>query len=206
MQVQHIKGIRIVNIGPGEHYTSAEPEIIKTLLGSCVAVCLFDPVSNLIGMNHFLLAKDKLQRSSLRDPRAGYYGVHAMELLINSLVKLGAKKNRLQAKVFGGANVLKTLDGDIPNHYDVGNLNVDFALAFLTRERIPIVSTDVRGNTGRVIYFDPGDFSVYRNDIERLDDGELISQTAAIGGEKEAKSKPTNMENLENWLNEVRDS
>jgi chemotaxis protein CheD len=206
MQVQHIKGIRIVNIGPGEHYTSAEPEIIKTLLGSCVAVCLFDPVSNLIGMNHFLLAKDKLQRSGLRDPRAGYYGVHAMELLINSLVKLGAKKNRLQAKVFGGANVLKTLDGDIPNHYDVGNLNVDFALAFLTRERIPIVSTDVRGNTGRVIYFDPGDFSVYRNDIERLDDGELISQTESIGGKKEAKSKPTNMENLENWLNEVRDS
>jgi chemotaxis protein CheD len=206
MQVQHIKGIRVVNIGPGEHYTSAKPEIIKTLLGSCVAVCLFDPVSNLIGMNHFLLAKDKLQRSGLRDPRAGYYGVHAMELLINSLVKLGAKKSRLKAKVFGGANVLKTLDGNIPNHYDVGNLNVDFALAFLTRERIPIVASDVRGTTGRVIYFDPGDFSVYRNDIESPDDTDQISQTETLGRKTEAQPKLTKIEILENWLNEVRDS
>ena len=205
MQVQHIKGIRVVNIGPGEHYTSAEPEIIKTLLGSCVAVCLFDPVSNLIGMNHFLLANDKLQRSSLRDPRAGYYGVHAMELLINSLVKLGAKKSRLKAKVFGGANVLKTIDGDIPNHYDVGHLNVDFGLAFLTRERIPIVSTDVRGNTGRIIYFDPGDFSVYRNDIESPDDAELLAQKPTLGRTKAAQAKLTKIEKLENWLNEVRD-
>jgi chemotaxis protein CheD len=206
MQVQHIKGIRVVNIGPGEHYTSAEPIIIKTLLGSCVAVCLFDPVRNLIGMNHFLLANDKLQRSGLRDPRAGYYGVHAMELLINGLVKLGAKRSQLQAKVFGGANVLKTLDGEIPNHYDVGNSNVDFALAFLTRERIPVVSADVRGNSGRVIYFNPGDFSVYRNEIENPDDAELISQTATLGRNKEAHTKRTKTNKIKPRSNEVRNS
>jgi chemotaxis protein CheD len=204
MQVQHIKGIRVVNIGPGEHYTSAKPEIIKTLLGSCVAVCLFDPVRNLIGMNHFLLASDKLQRSGLRDPRAGYYGEHAMELLVNGLLKLGAKKSQLQAKVFGGANVLKTLDGETPNHYDVGNLNVDFALAFLTRERIPIVATDVRGTTGRVIYFNPGDFSVYRNEIEKPDEAELISQTPILGRKKKARPKQTKMGKFERRSKEVR--
>jgi len=206
MQVQQIKGMRVVNIGPGELYTSAEPEIIKTLLGSCVAVCLFDPVSNLVGMNHFLLANDKAQRSNLRDPRAAYYGVHAMELLIANLVNLGAKKSQLKAKVFGGANVLKSLDGEIPNHYDVGNLNVDFALAFLTRQRIPIVSTDVRGNTGRVIYFDSGDFSVYRNDIEHPDDAERIAVQPTLARKTAAILRLTKPGDFQHRSNEVIDT
>jgi chemotaxis protein CheD len=174
MQRQVIHGIAVATIGPGEYYVSDSQEVIKTLLGSCVAVCLYDPVTQVSGMNHFLLAADHGQHGVL-DSRAGMYGIHAMELLINGMLKSGAERGRLQSKVFGGGNVLKVVRGQT-NHFDIGNANVDFVLRFLEREHIPIVTRDVRGNSGRVIYMDGGDFAVYRKLIDIPQDADLIKQ------------------------------
>nr|WP_256931156.1 chemotaxis protein CheD [Shewanella xiamenensis] len=153
-------------IGPGEHYVTAKNEVIKTLLGSCVAVCLFDPKAQIIGMNHFLLAADRRKLTHFLDSRAGYYGVHAMEILINAMLKLGAQRQYLQSKIFGGANVLSLCADNILNHYDIGGMNIDFVRQFLQRERIPVISEDLGGHSGRIIYFDPSDYSVYRSLIE----------------------------------------
>ncbi|ESE43333.1 chemotaxis protein CheD [Shewanella decolorationis] len=156
----------VIMIGPGQHYATAKNEVIKTLLGSCVAVCLFDPKAEVIGMNHFLLAADRRKVTQFLDSRAGYYGVHAMEILINAMLKLGAQRQYLQSKIFGGANVLSLCADNILNHYDIGGMNIDFVRQFLKREQIPIVSEDLGGHSGRIIYFDPTDFSVYRSLIE----------------------------------------
>lgn len=156
----------IIMIGPGEHYVTAKNEVIKTLLGSCVAVCLFDPKAQVIGMNHFLLAADRRKLTHFLDSRAGYYGVHAMEILINAMLKLGSQRQNLQSKIFGGANVLSLCADNILNHYDIGGMNIDFVRQFLQRERIPVISEDLGGHSGRIIYFDPSDYSVYRSLIE----------------------------------------
>lgn len=155
--------IPIIEIGPGEHYVGTSGVVIKTLLGSCVAVCLYDPIAKVIGMNHFLLAADNLKRADILDSRAGHYGMHAMESVINSMSKLGANKNRIQSKVFGGGNVVKQLIRDDGDFKTVGDQNIAFAFEFLKRERIPIQKHDVGGKCGRIIYFDSNDFSVYRS-------------------------------------------
>lgn len=186
----------VVTIGPGDHYTTKKQEVIKTLLGSCVAVCLFDPHNKVLGMNHFLLATDKLNRSHLFDSRAGYYGVHAMELLINGLLKAGAKKQFIRSKIFGGANVLKHVHGHQLNFYDVGRFNITFVQEFLNREKIPIQSEDVGGNYGRVIYFDPTDYSVYRSLIDHQHEQRLQAQEEVyfLRAEKEINKETTTIQ------------
>ena len=92
-----------VTIRPGEHKVTKETMVFSTLLGSCVSACLYDPVSRVSGMNHFLLANRRYARNlPLNVTDAGRYGINAMELLINDMMKLGAVKARLKAKVFGG--------------------------------------------------------------------------------------------------------
>lgn len=113
--------------------------ILTTVLGSCVAVCLCDPVRQIGGMNHFLLPYgDSGGGVSMR------YGTYAMELLINGLLKKGAHKERLQAKVFGGARMNEKLR-------DIGSSNAAFAKEFLAEENIPIVAESLAGNAARRI-------------------------------------------------------
>ena len=153
----------IVTIGPGEYFSTNNNTIIKTLLGSCVAICLYDSSTKIIGMNHFLLASDRLNRTKIIDSKAGYFGLHAMELLINSMLKLGAVRKNFEAKIFGGANVLLNKYRGSNSHInDIGDNNIAFADVFLQQENIPIRARDVGGFQGRVIYFDNDDFSVYR--------------------------------------------
>src|SRR5438132_1489223 len=111
-----------VTIHIGGVYASERPTIIKTLLGSCVAVCLHDPERAVGGMNHFMLP-----RGDGDDAEAGRFGVHAMDLLIGAIMKAGGDRRRLVAKVFGGANVLE-LSGSV---VDVPRRNIDFARPFL---------------------------------------------------------------------------
>lgn len=126
----------------GEVFASQESHVARTLLGSCVAVCLYDPMLKAGGMNHFLLP-DTEDHGGM----PSRYGVHAMELLINDLLKLGADRRRLVAKIFGGAYVLKGVRGD------VGKRNVEFTREFLAREQIPVVSEYVGGNSGVEVRF-----------------------------------------------------
>ena len=132
---------------PGEYYSSYEDIMISTLLGSCVAVVLYDKKNGLSGMNHFMLPSSISEEFFLS--KSGKYGMYAMELLINSLMKNGAEKKELVAKVFGGASVLKTST----NHkIGVAQNNIDFAFNFLKTEGIKVISSDTGGIEARKIF------------------------------------------------------
>jgi len=135
-----------VKIHIGEIYTSSEPTIIETLLGSCVSVCLYDPKKRSGGMNHILLpGKADLQRFD----DATRYGINAMEILINSMMKLGSKRKNILSKIFGGAHILQSLG----RHMAPGQKNIEFVEEFLDLEGIPVVSRNTGGHNGRKIYF-----------------------------------------------------
>lgn len=133
-------------IHPGEYLATDQDIIISTVLGSCIAVALFDPVNHQGGLNHFMLPGEIDKQNVFLD-ESGRYGMFAMELLINDLLKSGAKKRNLVAKVFGGGHVLNTSAGNIPES------NIRFALEFLETENIPIASRDVGGTDARKIFF-----------------------------------------------------
>lgn len=137
---------------PGEQkvITGNEPAktvALQTLLGSCVAACIRDKKSGLGGLNHFLLPSEKGPSDGSASSR---YGIHAMELLINSILKMGALKIDLEAKVFGGANVLHGVTGA-----GVGEKNAQFVLKYLKDEQISVAASDLGGDRARKIYFIP---------------------------------------------------
>lgn len=148
-------------VQPGEYVVSKGDIVISTLLGSCVAACLFDPVEQVIGMNHFLLANKRYARKKtpVLESKPGRYGMHAMELLVNDMLKVGAKRRNIRAKVFGGSNVLPGVSDD-DNFYAVGSVNSRFVLEYLKQEKIPVIAQDLNGEHGRVIYFQSSDYSV----------------------------------------------
>jgi chemotaxis protein CheD len=152
-----------VVIHPGEHHVVKTEMMISTLLGSCVAACLYDPVMRVIGMNHFLLANKRYARENpqVLQSEAGRYGMHAMELLINNMLKAGAQRRNLRAKVFGGGNVLPGVSGGGDSFFAVGNVNSRFILEYLQQENIPVVAKGLGGSHGRIIHFVSTDFSVF---------------------------------------------
>ncbi|MBX5460586.1 MAG: chemoreceptor glutamine deamidase CheD [Steroidobacteraceae bacterium] len=140
-----------VKILPGEYYVTRSDEAITTVLGSCISACIRDPVAKVGGMNHFMLPEDTTPRDgSARGAPvvlSTRYGSHAMESLINDLLKLGAVRERLEIKVFGGGRVLAAMT-------DIGKRNIDFVKSYLNLERLPITAQDVGGDQPRkVIYF-----------------------------------------------------
>jgi len=139
-----------VKILPGEYYATKDPTIIVTVLGSCVSVCLRDPITKIGGMNHFLLPSDEFVTTGQMNTSARY-GTYAMELLINELLKMGADRNRLEAKVFGGGNVLQGL-----TVHNIGERNSEFVLDYLKLENIPVLARDLLGPYPRKVYFFPG--------------------------------------------------
>lgn len=141
----------IVTIHPGEFYSSNEDIFIATVLGSCISIALFDSKNLLGGINHFMLPCSS-ESSKLAQEDLGRYGNFAIELLINDMLKKGAKRENLQAKIFGGSNVLET-NGYYPNM--TGFNNISFALNYLQTENIPILANDTGGIFPRKIYFHP---------------------------------------------------
>ena len=141
----------------GEFYASRSPCIIHTILGSCVAVCLFDPVLRIGGMNHIFLPGRAVVHRANEPAR---YGVNAMEMLINRMLWLGAKKERLTAKVFGGGHLLPCITMD----NGVGPKIAGFVFRFLERERIRVLSHDLGGTDGRKVLYhtDTGDVYLKR--------------------------------------------
>lgn len=162
------KAIKRHLVRPGEHAVTDEPMILTTLLGSCVSVCLFDPVARLMGMNHFLLPmRNPASREPVLATDAGRYGLWAMEILVNELLKRGARREQLRAKAFGGANVLHEATGTRPDRFNIGASNVAFVRQFLERDGIPLVAQDLGGLHGRQIHFYGGDYSVFLRRIPR---------------------------------------
>jgi len=142
----------IVTIHPGEYYVSSEEIYISTVLGSCISVALHDPQLKIGGLNHYMLP-GTFKGFDTAD-KSGRYGVYAMELLINEMLKNGARRKNLRAKVFGGGNVLSSSN-------KVGSNNAMFALQFLETEQIPIDAQDVESDIARKVLLDPVSGRVY---------------------------------------------
>lgn len=140
------KGLRV---RPGEYKVLKDKDMmLVTILGSCVAACIRDPLMGIGGMNHFLLPESSGNSFGGVADEGTRYGNHAMELLINDLLKLGCKKDRFEVKVFGGAHV-----GNM--NVSVGKDNADFILEYIKREALNLVSHDLGGNRARKIHFFP---------------------------------------------------
>ncbi|MDR7334296.1 chemoreceptor glutamine deamidase CheD [Roseateles asaccharophilus] len=131
-----------VKILPGEYFVDQEDLLVMTTLGSCIAACLWDRVAKVGGMNHFMLPEG--------NGDSGRYGSFAMELLINEMMKRGASKARMEAKIFGGGAVISGM-----NSINVGERNTNFVIDYLKLERIPIVSKDVMDVYPRKVCFLP---------------------------------------------------
>jgi chemotaxis protein CheD len=159
------QGKRII-LYPGQYAVSSEKVVLRTLLGSCIAACLWDESTGVVGMNHFLLANRRYARHRpLCHTEAGKYGVHAMELVINGMLKLGAQRENIRAKVFGGASVLSSDPKD--SFFRVGEVNCRFILEFLKTDGIPLVASDLGGNIARIVHFMSDDFAVHIRKIKK---------------------------------------
>lgn len=137
---------------PGEYYVTSNEEIITTVLGSCISACIRDPDTGIGGMNHFMLPGDcgrKLDRWGGSECFETRFGIAAMEALINDIMKLGARKHRLEVKLFGGGRVL-AMDKN-----NVGDRNIEFARKFLAAEGYRVASEDVGGPHPRKVNYFP---------------------------------------------------
>ncbi|WP_267382434.1 MULTISPECIES: chemotaxis protein CheD [unclassified Sphingomonas] len=130
----------------GERGVSADPQVLfSTVLGSCIAACLFDPEAKVGGINHFLLGEP--QPGQIIDAAAQHrYGVHAMELLINDMLRHGARRSRLRAHLYGGANLNAGMRA-------IGTDNAAFAVRFLQQDGIPLLVQDLGGRSARRVEF-----------------------------------------------------
>ncbi|MEP5729685.1 MAG: chemotaxis protein CheD [Sulfitobacter sp.] len=162
-------------ITQGQHKVSGDSGAsISTLLGSCVAGCLWDATAGVGGMNHILLAT-RVQKS-LDDGNMA--GVNAMELMINEMLKLGASRSRLQAKVFGGAQMIKGLS-------DIGPANCEFVLKYLECESIPCISQSLGGTMARHIVFTPATGGVRMKAQRTVVEEPVAAPAAPVGNELE---------------------
>jgi chemotaxis protein CheD len=134
---------------PGEFYFTGKDMLIVTVLGSCVSACIRDRVSGVGGMNHFMLP-DGGENSDNPVSASMRYGTYAMEVLINELQKAGAKRENMEAKVFGGGNVLRGF-----TTINVGERNAKFVLAYLKTERMRVIAEDLNDIYPRKVYFFP---------------------------------------------------
>jgi len=131
-----------VKLMAGEYFVHDDDILLTTTLGSCIATCLWDPEARVGGMNHFMLPRG--------DASSGRYGSYAMEILINEMMKRGARRETLEAKVFGGGQVIQGMAT-----MNIGERNTAFAVDYLKTERIPIISRDVLGGYARKVCFLP---------------------------------------------------
>ncbi len=184
------KEIRVIH--PGEYYVSAVDEIIGTLLGSCIAVCLYDRENMVGGMNHFMLP-GRISEVDIFKDRSARYGITAINELIESMVKNGGQKKNFTAKIFGGGHVLSALDKgpSIPDD------NIRLARIMMELEDIEIIDSDVGSNFTRKVLFDVKSGSVYLKKTTRDD----INKTVA---ERESVFARRNFRNGKNKSNDNR--
>jgi len=145
-------------------FAHREEHTVTTLLGSCVSVCLHDPRMGAGGMNHYMLAL--WNGDGLATPK---YGTIAIPALVRAVLGLGCARERLVAKVFGGANVI----GDPGALYTVGDRNIQVAMDLLAQEGIPIVARDVGGDAGRKLIFNTRTGTVLMSRMKRADGAPL---------------------------------
>jgi chemotaxis protein CheD len=156
-------GTEAVKVLPGEYFVASEDIPIMTTLGSCIATCLCDRQAGVGGLNHFLLPDG--------DDDSGRYGAYAMELLINAMMQRGASRSSLEAKVFGGGQVLAGM-----SRMNIGERNTRFVLEYLRAERIPVISKDVLDVHPRKVCFLPASGRALVKRLARADTATLLAQ------------------------------
>ncbi len=146
-----------VYLYPGQIVTSGQPLMVSTILGSCVSICLWDSAARVGGINHYLLPTNPLNgQSDLR------YGNTAIERLIETLLGLGVKKQRIVAKVVGGASILSSFAG---TRQSIGDQNVEVARTLLTKHGITVSGEQTGGTRGRKLLFHTGNGCVFSKEI-----------------------------------------
>lgn len=159
-----------VKVLPGEYFVTGQNIVICTVLGSCIAACLWDRVLNIGGMNHFMLPEGDSADAS------GRYGSYAMEVLINEMIKLGARRENMQAKIFGGGQVMANF-----TTMNVGERNTDFVTQYLQTERIPIISEDVLDIYPRKVVYFPATGKAMVKRLAHAHPEKLVAQERAGG-------------------------
>ncbi|MCG7542329.1 chemoreceptor glutamine deamidase CheD [Pseudoalteromonas sp. OF7H-1] len=138
----------VAKVLPGEFYVSKQDELISTVLGSCIAACVYDDKLGIGGMNHFMLPGAKALREVHADDLNCRYGNWAMEYLINEVLKNGASRSNLKIKLFGGGKIISAMT-------DIGEGNIRFAQAYVEEESLNLISQDVGGPWPRKVIFHP---------------------------------------------------
>lgn len=167
-------GLATVKLLPGEYYVTSEDMVLTTVLGSCVSACLRDNVSGIGGMNHFMLP-DTADPLFFGPAAAMRYGAHAMQVLLSEVIRAGARRERLEAKVFGGGAVLASM-----TLLNIGERNADFVLRYLLAERIRIAAQDLRGKLPRRINFFPLTGRVTVRKLRQQDDAMLVQHQEQV--------------------------
>lgn len=166
--------MEVIKLMPGEYYVTNRNMVLVTVLGSCVAACIRDRVTGVGGMNHFMLpGGDKGNDPVALGPR---YGGYAMEMMINHLLKAGAQRANLEAKLFGGGNVLRGFT--VTN---MGERNAEFALKYLKDENIEVVSNSLLDIYPRKVYFFPATGKVMLKKLLHPNNDTIIEREAEYG-------------------------
>ncbi len=160
---------------PGEYYVTGKDMLIVTVLGSCVAACIRDTQSGIGGLNHFMLPDGGTDENNPASTSARY-GSYAMEILINHITKLGARRANLEAKVFGGGNVLPGLT--VAN---VGERNAEFVLRFLHTEKIRVVAQDLVDVYPRKVYYFPASGKVMVKKLRDIHNSTIFEREQVYG-------------------------
>jgi chemotaxis protein CheD len=161
----------VADLLPGDYYVTSHREWLLTRLGSCIAVCMSDPVVGVGGMNHFMLPH--ASESTLTPvSESARYGAYAMEQLINSMLKLGARRDRLELKIFGGARMLSSLG-------DVGRRNISFIRQFAQLEGLRVTAQDVGGDQGRRVMYSPKSGRAFVRKLEAIERKDVAANETA---------------------------
>jgi chemotaxis protein CheD len=168
-------GSEAAKILPGEYYATSRDMLLVTVLGSCVCACIRDKVSGIGGMNHFMLPDSGRDQN---DPlgESARYGTYAMEILINQLLKMGARRSNFEAKVFGGGAVLRGFT--VAN---VGERNAEFVLNFMKTEKIHVAAQDLLDIYPRKVYYFPNTGLVRVKKLKKVHNDTIINRETEYG-------------------------
>jgi chemotaxis protein CheD len=174
-------------ISPGEYYYTDKNMLIVTVLGSCVSACIRDKITGIGGMNHFMLPDGGGSDKNSPVSESMRYGTYAMEVLINQLIRNGARRENLEAKIFGGGNVLRSFTTNM-----VGDRNAAFVKKYLKDEGIKVTGEDLMDIYPRKVYFFPKTGKVLVKKLKQLNNYTLVKreeayssklQTTSVGGD-----------------------
>lgn len=169
-----------VKVLPGEYFVTTSDVVLVTVLGSCITACIRDREKGVGGMNHFMLPETEREVGTFS--ASARYGAYAMEVLLNHLLKLGARRSNLEAKVFGGGQVMASLSNS-----RVGERNAEFVLDYLATEGIPVVAQDLLDVYPRKVYFFPNSGRVMMKKLVKVNNDTVIRREREYLGRLKVK-------------------